>query len=100
MYYGNSFDRANGKLFFFDSQSPPSSRITFFIENKEENSLEYMQQITDKNILVDLKTKVICKPTIDTTYTDTYPIRITGECSEEDLLLKENNVKKDEFNQK
>lgn len=67
-----------------------SHQKTLTFEDEKDNSLEYMNHFIDKNILVDLTTRVICKPTIDTTYTGSYPIRITGECLEENKTYRKN----------
>jgi len=49
-------------------------------ENSKNLSLEDMQKFVGKDILTEWSRKVICKPSIDTTYSGKYYIRITGEC--------------------
>jgi hypothetical protein len=49
-------------------------------ENFKSLSLENMQKFIGKNILTEWNREVKCKPSIDTTYSGKYFIRITGEC--------------------
>ena len=79
--------------YFYDETVKYSSDIniefpkekSFTLENDKDLSLEYMQQFVNKNYLAEWKLKVECRPQIDTTYSGSYYIRITGECKEKDL---------------
>jgi len=52
----------------------------FVSENSQSLSLEDMQKFVGKDILAEWDREVKCKPSIDTTYSGSYFIRITGEC--------------------
>jgi hypothetical protein len=53
---------------------------TLFSESSKSLSLKDMQKFAGKNILTEWNREVKCKPSIDTTYSGKYYIRITGEC--------------------